>query len=365
MKRNGKIEFLRFLMSVAVLLLHTSVMNGGVRIILPHGALAVEFFFLLSGYFMASRCCKLSTTGPDRLGEETLGYVWHKLSAILPELAAAASLNLVLNCVAASPTGLKTYAKMAVGAVAELFQLRMVGLNVYANNGVTWYISAMLIAMLLLYPICRKYYDMFVNVISALIGWLIVGMLYVNGGTQLGPNTVIAGCMYRGLPRGIAEIALGAFVFGLANRLKNVRFTRFASACLSALEAALYAAVIALMQLGKSKYDLLALFLLTIAVTLSFGKQNSFDRLFDNKLCYTLGKLSLPIYLGHRAWLEIFNRFCGSWSYGKKLLIFLLVAMPVSVSLIIIMSKWIRKLTDRIKGVIVEKESEETVSTTT
>ena len=52
MKRNAKLDALRFLYAVPVFLLHSGNFHPE-GYLFPGGALAVEFFLILSGYLMA------------------------------------------------------------------------------------------------------------------------------------------------------------------------------------------------------------------------------------------------------------------------------------------------------------------------
>ncbi len=54
-KRNGRIELLRFLFALVILLHHTRFLFGYEQGILIGGSFAVEFFFLVSGYLLAGK----------------------------------------------------------------------------------------------------------------------------------------------------------------------------------------------------------------------------------------------------------------------------------------------------------------------
>ena len=60
-KRNGTLELMRFVFCLAILFYHIgkytsgtpSLKNGVFLALFPHGAMGVEFFFLLTGVFLA------------------------------------------------------------------------------------------------------------------------------------------------------------------------------------------------------------------------------------------------------------------------------------------------------------------------
>lgn len=53
-KRNGKIELLRFLFAVIIVLHHSRQLLGDENCLFLGGSLGVEFFFIVSGYLMMS-----------------------------------------------------------------------------------------------------------------------------------------------------------------------------------------------------------------------------------------------------------------------------------------------------------------------
>ena len=100
--RNGKIEFLRFLFSVIIVIHHSRYILGDDQCLFLGGSLAVEFFFLVSGYLMMASIDRISARkapGQD-LGRETLGFLWRKARAVYPDLLIAWVIALVFTKIA-------------------------------------------------------------------------------------------------------------------------------------------------------------------------------------------------------------------------------------------------------------------------
>ena len=57
-KRNGKIDLLRFLFAVIIVLHHTRYLFGDEHCFFHGGSLAVEFFFIVSGYLMTAHAAR-------------------------------------------------------------------------------------------------------------------------------------------------------------------------------------------------------------------------------------------------------------------------------------------------------------------
>ena len=89
-KKNGRIELLRFLFALIILLFHiqkrfakSPVPMGDTGLyFFNHGCIGVEFFFLVSGYLLAAGCYKLRDEPCDFIGTETAGVMWKKIKHI-------------------------------------------------------------------------------------------------------------------------------------------------------------------------------------------------------------------------------------------------------------------------------------------
>lgn len=75
-QRNNLVELARFLFSLLVIGYHVQMTwaGGGVQFF-AGGALAVEFFFLISGFFFARSVEKIAAREPVQIGKETIGFM--------------------------------------------------------------------------------------------------------------------------------------------------------------------------------------------------------------------------------------------------------------------------------------------------
>ena len=94
-QRNGKIELLRFIFCIGVLLFHCekyvlgepSLEKGYHLSLFCHGSMGVEFFFLVSGFLMAksiSKKIRMQTELQETLAKESLGFLKRKIASIFP-----------------------------------------------------------------------------------------------------------------------------------------------------------------------------------------------------------------------------------------------------------------------------------------
>lgn len=81
--KNGKIELLRFIMAVIVMFHHSHYLNNNSSILFPRGSLAVEFFFLISGYFLAVKCDPATNSHTQKtLGSDTISFLINKYKPV-------------------------------------------------------------------------------------------------------------------------------------------------------------------------------------------------------------------------------------------------------------------------------------------
>ena len=158
-KINGKIEFLRFLFAVIIVIHHSRSFLGDDIAPFLGGSLAVEFFFFVSGYLMMATIERKNCAGkPEYIGKETAQYVLKKWGSVLPESIISWMLGfMILNLAQKRP--LKDMVVRLIDGIWEPFFVTMTGLGKGGINGVVWYISAMLLCMAILYPLLRKYHD--------------------------------------------------------------------------------------------------------------------------------------------------------------------------------------------------------------
>lgn len=299
--RNGKIELLRFICAVIIFLFHFSQLVNGDRFLFLSGALAVEFFFVLSGYLMMASVDKAGSASELELGNETLGFLKRKLSVLYPELLIAYMIGFAVRLLAREGT-FAGAVKLAAESFWEVLMLRQTGLQLRDVNHATWYLSSMLICMVILYPLLRKFPDMMGRIVVPFASVLIMGILCRNYVTPRDPAQWL-GWTYKGNLRAFSELGMGVLCYQLTKAFRKVELTPLGKAVCTFLEPALYALFIAYMFFRpSSKYDWILVPLLVLAIGITFSEQTYFPHILDHKAIYFLGKCSLPLYLCHYFW---------------------------------------------------------------
>ncbi|MCB5942279.1 acyltransferase family protein [bacterium 210820-DFI.6.52] len=298
------IELLRFLFAAGIVLFHgLDPWNSPTyfsKIHLFHnGAVAVEFFFILSGFLMAKSAAHNAVRVQSTpLGQETVSFLVKKYTGIFPYHLYAYILSFILMVAGNSytPGGV---VRLFFNSLPHLFMLDMSGLSFTMINGYEWYISAMLLVMFVIYPIlCRKA-DLFIKVISPIAALFIYGLISKNWGTVT-YISLWTGYLYKGVLRASAAIMLGCISYGLCGKIKNYTFTKAGTILLSIIEIGIYFITFVYINLVETdRYYIYFAFFLTIAVAITFSEQSLTARLSGrgDKLFFLLGRLSLTLYL--------------------------------------------------------------------
>ena len=341
-RRNGKIEFLRFIFALMVVFSHSGSFMGEYTIF-AGGSLGVEFFFFVSGFLMMATIEKLNQVSqPQNIGKETGQFIIKKWKLIFPEALITFLIGFVITALAENLT-LREMVLWFIDTVWNVLFVTMTGLGRRGINPVVWYISAMLISMAILYPLLRKYRDMMLWIVIPLTSLCIFGYFYQNYGAPRSP-TIWLGWTYKGVLRAFAELGIGCLLYYLSKYIRNIGFNKKGRYLITITETLLYLGVLTYMYvLDVSVCDYFFIVLLAAAVALTFSGIGIDAEFYNNKLAMWLGKFSIPLYLSHSFYATYFSFFVPEGiSHGVKLLIYLGMSFATAL-MVMYVTKYVRK----------------------
>lgn len=261
------------------------------------------------------------------MSEDTLNFMKHKIQGLLPNYYIA---WLVLFIILSFGNNLKTILFNFFQAIPELIFLKMSGMPTQAYNGNTWYISAMLLSLLIIYPLIRKNKDIFIKYIAPVISIFGIGYITHNFNCIL----VIEewnGFLYYGLIRGITEICIGCIIFELSKKLKYIKFTKLGKILLTFAEIFLYLGTIIMLFSFDFRYDcFVLLFVLMISMCITLSDASYSKEIFGHKIFNWMGKYSYSLYLGHSiAYSGFIGKiiFNNKFTYLKTLIVYFACAL--------------------------------------
>ena len=281
MKRNTTIDILRLVFALIIMLHHSRYFLGYDRCVFAGGSLAVEFFFIVSGFLMAKKAAGPGSPAAEKEGGDfgTARFLLGKLDAVLPEMLAGWLIGFAVIAAADSLPAASLADKLKE-YLWEPLMLRMTGIYTGGFNGVTWYISSMLLCMAVLYPLTRRYPDMMTKVAAPMISLLLLGYLCRNFDHPREPSEWL-GFTFKGNIRAMAEISLGIAAYRISARISRIEFRRTGEWLITIAESALYFAYIRYMFLAlPGQADYLYILAVWIAVVLTFSGRGAENRLY-------------------------------------------------------------------------------------
>lgn len=153
-KRNGLIEIYRFIFSLCVVSCHAQFLANAGYVPLIGGVIAVEFFFILSGYLLYSSAQKKTAIlSRVTISQETVGEVLKRIKHIYPYFFVTWAASFILYHVENEIFNIHAIIMNFLQSIGQLLFLTMAGLGGVAEgvmqyNGTIWYVSALLIVIL-------------------------------------------------------------------------------------------------------------------------------------------------------------------------------------------------------------------------
>lgn len=163
-----------------------------------------------------------------------------------------------------------------------------------------WYFSAMLIGMLVLYPLMRRYRELFFVSVAPILFLVCYGYLCVTFG-GLWSIWDWTGFLYSGVIRAVGGLCLGCvcfYGFCLSKGKKGYAPCKYFWLT-TVVEVGTLALALYLFYSGNIQKDFAVAMLFALLVYLAFTRESLLNRIFDNTLFRFLGKLSISIYVSH------------------------------------------------------------------
>ncbi len=302
--KNGYIELLRFVFALGIIGGHfigyTEEEVTGLFYHFSNGWIGVEFFLLLTGYFLAVDINNKSKLGAKKSLAECLKKIVSRYFRIMKYYAFALIVIVLLNQIY-NGLNAELLKLDAVSAIKNLFMLDMLGVfNISPLFPYNWYLSAMMIAFVIIYPIAYYSNDVIRKVVLPILGFILLLIIF----QKTGHITVLYEKMwgvYYGTWRAIAEILIGMGILSIVECMDRVWKNGLAGIrCI--LELAGIGAALIYMNLYTDQSKVVyVIVLIAVSLAFSFSSNAVLPKLFNNKVVGYLGKLSLPMYINQHS----------------------------------------------------------------
>jgi len=313
LKKNNAFEFYRFLFACVVFFLHFRGYGGFKS---PNGAfnggyLAVEFFFILSGFLMMGKVERDCQAVAEGASAETLtvGYFFSRYKKLMPPYWLSIVVLFLVHIIVMPDFNIKSN---LLKALPEFFGVQMFW-RPGGINGHLWYVSALLWAGSLAYYLLLKYKDSMLNIVFPFGLLTAIGYIYQKvGHIDLPLNDLL---FFGPFFRAFFEIGFGCVLYNVYIRLcRTPPQVSVVSKGLQTLAEILLLAVIIIVmwRTRRDHKDFLMIFLLGGLILVTALGQGSLSRLLNNNLSAVLGGISYDVYINQYIFQRIaYSKFPG------------------------------------------------------
>ncbi|MGN0358869.1 MAG: acyltransferase family protein [Blautia sp.] len=364
-KRNGEIDLFKFLFSIMVVLFHSkNFIVTETDNVFPGGAIAVSFFFIVSGYLLVQSSMKIQTEPDDPVGPLTVGFIWKKVKGLCPDIYVAWIVAFIVESFIVNKYTIAAALRTIPSGIFELTFLISAGLQgstMLRVNHVTWYLSSMLLVMAFYYPLLLKKKRTFPTLIAPLIAVFIYGYVCTNLKAGFGSPSTSLGFIRKGLLRGFAEIALGCACYFPAQKLKNLKPTIQCKIILSIILAVSFGVVFREASSPiTSPLDILLPLSMAIGVIISFSGHTIWYDFLNRPFIHWLGAFSFDLYISHGFWSHAISILFPSMSWRNRLSVYLSFVLATAL-FVKYFSQWILKhwpaFTKRVHHLMIQDEN--------
>ena len=323
--RNNIVEFFRFIYSLLVVGYHVQMTyEDDVYDLFENGAIAVEYFFLLSGYFLARSLEKLAKDEKTNIFLKIYYFMKNKITALLNvHFLSIIAIIIIIACCDPEP-----FVDKFVPGIPSIFLVHMI--IVWSSDFdkalivPEWYISSMLICMLFMVLfyllLCKLLKGIYVTTI--LIGILCIITIITGLATSWKFNQNM---IYN--IRAWSEMCIGMYSYYVSISIKDKAYSDCINTILKIVEMIGYVvpaiAGIIPYNLDFKTYAIGVIFIF-VAVFITFAEKGNIVK--NEKVNFVfgyLGAISLPIYLFHPVLISLIDYLNKDMPiYAKHLIVF-------------------------------------------
>lgn len=313
---NYFIDFVKFIFSIIIVFYHTWVFSYGYGYgLFNYGYLAVGFYFIVTGYLMMQSLEK-EKNSKEKIGIRTIRFIRKKIGNIFPYILFSFIVGSII-IYAEDCLNLSFWLKNNM--LAEISQIGILGFK-FSINGATWYISAMLVALSILYPLAVKFKDNYNTLVAPLL--LIFFLWLVNSfGIKIDSPTEINFIGFNGLYKAFIFLILGNMSYFVTKKFKTLNFNKTGKVVLTIIEAALLISLICNMHFymfGTIAFALMTLLLVVIAFS---GKSYS-NKIFSSPFYKKLGTFGFIMYLNNMYFRTAIRHSTLSFRYRNFVILY-------------------------------------------
>jgi peptidoglycan/LPS O-acetylase OafA/YrhL len=312
------VEFWRIVFTILVCVYHFEMFFMAPGKMMSSGSSAVEFFFVIAGFFMArsSRASHLRRAAPITTKEAhsmAIDFVVKKLKAIMPVVVVVLLLGILVYPTFSSDLATRLHNLQN----SEWEFLLMVGTPFGYNNGMTpivpmWFLTCLLVIGYIYTFLINRWHD-FMMFAAPVLGILFYSFFTLNSSLTLDFYAKM-GFLNAGMVKAIAEMSFGVTAFLIYEFLSKKKFGILSKIVISLVEAyAIYRffALTLYQPIGMDNFRRIVYIM--IIVGLSFLNASLISKVLNRSFWKPLANISLTMYLCHFHLINVYMGLIGKW----------------------------------------------------
>ena len=342
---------MKFIFSIIIVIYHAWVFAYSYDVApFKAGYLAVDFYFIVSGYLMMKSIQK-EIVPNKMIGIETIKFIYNKIKKIFPYILFAFVLGTILIY---RNTTLTLPLLTSNNYISEILQIGVLGLG-YPINSATWYISAMLISIMFLYPLAIRYKENYLTLIAPM---LLVIFLLICYSFNIEVNNPIYKMHLglNGLYKGFIFIILGNITYKITENFKKINFNKKGKITLTLIEFIIVLILIYTMYYSVLGTIVVALLTSTLVI-ITFSNQSYSNKIFSFPVIKKLGKFGFIVFLNNIYFRTVLLQGNYGFTYKKYFIIYLsltIISSVISYFIVPILAKLFNIIILKIKKIFLK-----------
>ncbi len=330
--RNNILDFYRIIFTLIICLHHfQGILDTK---IISTGYIGVEFFFILSGFFLYKSFKKNNN-------ETAFQYTVKRIKRLYPEYILAFILCFILQM---AQSGKEKSVDCIFQGISEITLMQNIGIFRGGFNYPLWYLSVLIFAGYIVYELLKKDKETFSKIISPITIVFTFSLLNSMGKGLENWDTVYG--IYLPLLRGFSDICIGVLIseFVDTKYFKDIEEKKVIARIVEILTYACLLYII----IFQNKFEMYSILLIPIVI-LAANNKNSLSYKFLNwKIFGNIGKLTYTMYLNHASFI-ILTSFLYNKILHKNISTILIISIYIGALILysIISRKIVYKLIEK------------------
>ena len=342
---NGSINVIKFVFAVFVMLCHLGTTFGYDKIYYFQGSfIFVDWFFIFAGFTLAKKILSLDKNVP--IAETSFSIIKKRVLAIIPCYYISSFLALIMKLYTNGIKIEKTWDVYKI--IHDLLFLCMTGIDYTHLINTEWFLSSLVILLIILTPIFIKH--RWLSKICIIFSIILYYYIYTETGNLYTPQEWIT-LGYKGNIRALAAMFIGFSSYELGNIIKKYLKHPFIENTICMI---IYIIIIYWScsfwnptPLNELIYFYISyVFMILIAIQMNSQK---YILIPDNNFTRFLGSFSMVLYMNHGQYLDMIERVYPNKDLFWKIKYSIIISLSVSLFVYILLNikniyKYVTKL---------------------